>query len=204
VLQRLAEKKTPAMWAALGKERKGREGGREGGREKEQKRVYSFLSTNVHPSPFPVPPSLPPSQGDLTNDEGGCYERAWVLSKGRYARAKRSLGRRAFREVGREGRREGGTEFTLFGWYCISSKTFVGMEQGIEGEKGRAKTAHKFILLFLIQQGKWQETCVHLQAAVKVSPLVPEVWFILGMANMAQEEWKEALQVGREGRDRGR
>ena len=66
-------------------------------------------------SSFPsVVPSLPPSLGDLTNDEGGCYDKAWALSKGRYARAKRSLGRRAFREVreggGEEGGREGGRE----------------------------------------------------------------------------------------------
>jgi tetratricopeptide (TPR) repeat protein len=41
-------------------------------------------------------PAMWTALGDLTQD-AECYNKAWALSKGRYARAKRSLGRLAFR-----------------------------------------------------------------------------------------------------------
>lgn len=41
-------------------------------------------------------PAMWAALGDLTQD-AECYHKAWELSKGRYARAKRSLGRMAFR-----------------------------------------------------------------------------------------------------------
>ena len=101
------------MWAALGRWG-GRGGGREGGRER-IKTDSTIACESILTLPSLPPPSLPSPLGDLTNDEGGCYEKAWVLSKGRYARAKRSLGRRAFREVRREEGREGRRELRLVG-----------------------------------------------------------------------------------------
>lgn len=43
---------------------------------------------------------------------------------------------------------------------------------------------------------RFEEAIEHLTAAVAVMPLVPDVWFLLGLAHMALERWEGALQVG--------
>ena len=44
---------------------------------------------------------------------------------------------------------------------------------------------------------RFEEAIEHLTAAVAVMPLVPDVWFLLGLAHMALERWEGALQVYR-------
>jgi hypothetical protein len=83
--------------------------------------------------------------GDLTNDPS-CYERAWELSGRRFARAKRSLGRHAFRQDDYEVR--------------VSKRAFLGPCKALiscmyRGRYGISKTLWRSSRSCLIYGSSW-------------------------------------------------
>jgi tetratricopeptide (TPR) repeat protein len=120
--------------------------------------------------------------GDLTEPPESLahYEAAWALSKGRYARAKRSVGRE---------------EFGL----ASQAQQAEAKERG-KGDDATNKPAAErttdlgaAALLSASSKGHLEAAAAALALAVTVQPSATSDWFLLGTVRMRLERWQEAL-----------